>query len=131
MLPGEASKEEQSAFQRSQTAIDVGDVLPAHKSGPHTMRQMEGIDQDEAPGTRVFLHTGMQPFESADDSLQVEHVFIDGQRPFVFRNRQRSICMRLREMNESSYLSRLRTAGMTTNERVDQGRLADARGSFD
>jgi hypothetical protein len=61
----------------------------------------------------------------------MSQVGIYRERPIVFRHRQWTVSMRLREMNQRAPFSGLTRADMTGDQRIDERRLPDARRAFD
>ena len=124
-------QEKLSAPDRRKPLVKQLDILPLHNAGANAVRQVQRVDQHEAPRAGVFLHAGMQPFERSHDALQMSQVGIYRERPIVFRHRQWTVSMRLRQMNQRAHFSGLTRADMTADQRIDERRLPDARRAFD
>ena len=95
------------------------------------MRQVEGVDDHEAPGAVVVLHTSVKPFNTPDNALQMRQIFFHRQRMGILRFCERAISVRLRQMHERPNFSRLRIADVTAEQGINQGRLPHAGCSLD
>jgi hypothetical protein len=79
----------------------------------------------------VILYASLEPFNHPDNMLKVIEAVFDCQRSRIFGRGERAEGMSLTEMNQRSGLPDSGGIDVATNQRVNQGGLADAWYAFD
>jgi hypothetical protein len=79
----------------------------------------------------VIPHTPVEPFDHADDVLEVIEIIVRGESSGVFGGRQRAEGVRLTEMNQRSGLPDRGGVDVAADEGVNQRGFADAGYAFD
>jgi len=119
------------ASEGGEAVVERGNVAPLHDAGAHAMGQVQGIDEDEAPGLGVFLHAGVKPLDMGDDAFEMALIFGDSERAAVFGDGERAISVGLSEVNQGSDFPRRCRVDVKADECIDERRFTDARRAFD